>query len=643
MVEAGNFGTNDATGISLTASSDDAWVVSATGTIEYDDLAAGEDGAGEGLILIEIAPEAQHEWVLHLDLEFTTDGNTFNDDFAIEVQAAHFVFDRLLGGNNLDPGETANLRLEVMNVGGSDAPASTATIISLDPELGIVDETIQFDPMDIGEDDLSSIFEVAAHVMTIPGRVLRAMAIIVTQDGQVDTTYFSVPVGDKDSHDPMGPDSYGYHAFDDTDNGYELAPEYEWVEISSEAGNPDFDGIELQLSDNGDDQDDAVRIDLPFTIQYYGERFDEATVCSNGWIAMGNQADVGVSRNYAIPSGGGPNYMIAPYWDELFLNTGGVYSYYDEANGRFIVEWYHTTGYQGGGPNTFQVIFYTQDERPTFSEDNEFVFQYHTVNHVQGGQFNTSADTYWWTTGIENGNQTDGLQYSYWNTNGPGAAPITEERAILFSTNIYMITGTIQGNVTDLETGEPMEDALVSTDNYVYTTRTDAEGNYTLEEVMIGIDHIVVAERIGYNRTRTDFTVVSEDDTTIINFSLAHPEFGIDTNDLEFNMNAEDSQTQQITMSNSGNGDLEYSFRVLFTDPAQMNGYRGGDLETGELDDPWDPHFNFDLTDEETRNRAVTFYDGDFWVAGSVNNDIGDNKFYRYSKMANTLVNTFSQ
>ncbi len=80
--------------------------------------------------------------------------------------------------------------------------------------------------------------------------------------------------------DPVGPSSYGYYAFDNGDTGYPYAPTYDWIEIDPNYGGS---GTDLGLGDFGWEQDDVSTVALPFEFVFYGEVYDEISICSNGW------------------------------------------------------------------------------------------------------------------------------------------------------------------------------------------------------------------------------------------------------------------------------------------------------------------------------------------------------------------------
>ena len=128
-----------------------------------------------------------------------------------------------------------------------------------------------------------------------------------------DTVDFSLTVGQRDNADPIGPDAYGYWAYDNTDLGYPEAPVYNWIEIDPNLGGA---GTQVSLGDYADYQDKSRTVTLPFSFSYYGQSYSTATICSNGWVVMGSTYLTDY-RNWTLPSPGGPNGVIAVFWDDL--------------------------------------------------------------------------------------------------------------------------------------------------------------------------------------------------------------------------------------------------------------------------------------------------------------------------------------
>ncbi len=213
---------------------------------------------------------------------------------------------------------------------------------------------------------------------------------------------------------PTGPDSYGYYAYENSD-AYTAAPQFEWLEIAPEAGGQ---GTVLHL---GDDQ--TVQVSLPFTFNYYGQSYNLISICSNGWVALGNESSTAFG-NDPIPSSESPNNIIAAYWDDLNPSSGGQVAYYnDETNHRFIVEWHEVEHYSGGSPETFEVILYDPAYYPTPTGDGEIVVQ-----------VNSRVSQTDYTMGIENQNGTIGLQIFYDGAMDPTIHEVDSGFAIKFTT-----------------------------------------------------------------------------------------------------------------------------------------------------------------------------------------------------------------
>jgi hypothetical protein len=179
-----------------------------------------------------------------------------------------------------------------------------------------------------------------------------------------------------------GPDAFGYTWIDSNQPG---GPTYNWVEISSVGQNT---GI------TGDDQ--SLSFALPFNFSFYGNTYASVNVCSNGNLQFGTSPSTAWT-NTALPSTSAPMNMIAPFWDDLYLPSGGgnIYYYSDLANNRFIVQ-YDSMPHISGSTNryTFEVLLYS---------DGHIVCQYE----------NLIGDVAQCTVGQQNATGTDGLQVVY--------------------------------------------------------------------------------------------------------------------------------------------------------------------------------------------------------------------------------------
>ena len=223
-------------------------------------------------------------------------------------------------------------------------------------------------------------------------------------------------------HDPQAADSYGYRAFDPGDADWTRTTitlvgdefltlrganraQYNWSTINPEQGGP---GTALNFTTD----DQTLGITLPFSFPYYGQSFTTMSVCGNGWMAFGSTT----STQYvgqAIPLASVPNAVLAPFWEDLSPQqavSGAISTWYDNAGGRFVVEFYDIRQYS---PTTdferFQVILLDPAQHPTLTGDGAILFQYALMGET------TNV-----TVGIEDPAGSTGLQYYYGRGNGAG-------------------------------------------------------------------------------------------------------------------------------------------------------------------------------------------------------------------------------
>lgn len=298
------------------------------------------------------------------------------------------------GGNGiLDPGESARLLISLKNFGNETANNVCATLSTSDQYIVINDSTANLGTIMANGGIVSdTVFQISALPETPREHHALLTMNVTDSSGYTRSFQLDVVVGMRTVNDPSGPDNYGYFAYEGNDSSYSSAPTFNWVEIAPEAGGR---GTVLNL---GDDDDEVVS--LPFTFIYYGNSFTNVTIGSNGLMAMGSTRATDFS-NSGIPNSDGPANMIAPLWDDLNPSNGGQIAYYfDTLNHRFIVEWHEVPHYSHAGElETFEVILLDPAYYPTPTGDGIIIFQYLT---------DPTQDDF--TTGIENGNQTDGLQ-----------------------------------------------------------------------------------------------------------------------------------------------------------------------------------------------------------------------------------------
>lgn len=457
-VQVENFGTATAPGAVGVLTSADPYVTIQNGTVNYGDIAAGATAWGGAMFEITVAPDTPGLHRLQLDLAVTSGGETWYSlvEPAVKGPALAYVSDAYSGpGGDLDPGETGNLTIQVNNAGDLAANGLTGVLSTESPWVSILDADAYYGVANPGQslDNLLDPFSVSIASDCYPGHLAVFALELSTSDGAAQTVTFTRTVGTAVSTDPVGPDAYGYYAFDDTDTGYPDAPVFDWVEIDPTLGGG---GTSVGLNDTGWETDDTEYLALPFTFKMYGEEFDTISICSNGWLSMG----VSQSRQYrswSLPTAGAADGMVAAFWDNLFRSSvGGVFHWYDAANHRLVVEWSRMRAMWSSGSTgpeqTFQVILYDPAFHPTATGDGIIDVQYLTVNN--GDTVNGYA-----TAGLQNLDHTDGLLYEYWDVPAPAAAPLQAGRAIRYMPFVAVASGTLQGSAT--VGGAPVKDVTI--------------------------------------------------------------------------------------------------------------------------------------------------------------------------------------
>ncbi|MCF7911069.1 MAG: DUF1573 domain-containing protein [Candidatus Cloacimonetes bacterium] len=405
-IEDGNI-TIASIGAGLTASLDDI-------TINY----LGSGDLSECSISINIAPaefrDYTDSYIVPLTfLELTLNDYEFSDN-----------------NNNIpEPGETVYFDYEIENTGDYEINginlelASTSNLITISPSSCYVGD---LDPEEIYE-------SVTPFTIVIPDEFIAETGSIFTlilsnAAGFLQEIEVVQSIGTPGASDPAGPDEFGYCIYDEYDTGYQTV-NYSWIEINTTTALP----IDLI---NGSDQGSSCQVNLPFEFRFYGQNYDELTVCSNGWVAPGYTESVSY-MNRPIPGDGGVSPMIAVFWDDLVGDANsGVYAYYNANDHIFVVEWDDLINdYNSTSEETFELIIYDRAYYPTSNGNNQMKYQYKTFNNVNVGSYNggTADHGQYSTIGIEDQTGTVGLQYTFDNDYFETGDDLDDETALLIS------------------------------------------------------------------------------------------------------------------------------------------------------------------------------------------------------------------
>ena len=447
-------------------------------------------------------------------------------------------------------GDQATVELEAQ-LGSLSSFAMVTSFESHYPVIGIRQEV-----MPDGAD-----FAITVDPTTVPGSIAHFQLILSGGPVQ-DTLHFSLPVGVPAEGAPLAPDNYGYIAIDSGDDEvvWGETPVYDWIEICPwEEEDPNMVGQQINIM-MGEEQDTSILLNLPFPFIYYGEEFNQITVCSNGWIAVGDQTELVNQQNWVMPGFDGAFGMLAVFWDRLFWNmeNDGLFSFHDEENGRFVIEWVTGVENRGGerSDNKFEIILFDAERYPSATGDCQILFQYHTVNNVQD-QWEANAHA---TVGISSPDGKDGLLYSYWNIEPESCNELGPEGAILWTTVNYGNNSRLYGEVTRWVDGAAVAGVNISTSNG-YETVTDEDGSY----LIIGS----FPEPFGITSTARSYTDFLIEDLVIepggqLEQNIVQPhvwlEAGPDT--LQYGFQIE--RDEEVTISATGEGNCEYSISVVY-------------------------------------------------------------------------------
>jgi len=437
-----NFGNSTtATNVQASLSCDDPRVSITVPNQTYGSIAPGAD-ANSGKFAASFESDVPHNEYILMQLDITSDQGDWTAAVPVDVKSMFFLHlnTQYPGNSNgrLDPGESSSVVFELQNLGELGGTALTGILSTSNSHVTVTDNIADFGDIGIAEtgSNSASPFAVTLDQAIYNGANINFVLELTSGNGSVSNRVIPVSVGNIASYDPVGPDDYGYYMYDNTDAGYTQAPLYNWIEISPYAGGP---GTRITFSGNTDDNSTVVN--LPFDFVYYGATYDYMLVCINGFVAFDtSRIDMGGNRysnshNMPIPDPGSPYGMIAPYWDDiLYSGNNGVFHYYDTANNRYIIEWKNCTHASNGSQQTFQMIVYDPAFYPTPTGDAEMVFQYHTVNNIDGDGGEDPG--LYCSVGIQNYFNNDGLQYTFDNMYHPGAATLATGRAIKITTDV---------------------------------------------------------------------------------------------------------------------------------------------------------------------------------------------------------------
>ncbi len=592
------------------------WIEVEENEIEFGDIDPGEDALGEPAAAFNASvrcPDGLSRQITipTILIEFTSGDRTWTSAVKLDPLAPKLTV-REAGNDFSVPLGESELEIVLENTGRMDLPETDARLESLSRGIGLIEAETNYPEIEVNEQagPAGENFQIITTIDAIPGASADLALILTTEAGFVDTAYFSVQMGNSAENEPHPPDKYGYCCFDDTDEEWEAAPDYEWIEINPDEENPDFDGEILDFEGESNmDIGEAVVVELGFAAQFYGEEFEEITVSSNGFVVFGDHELMVNFQNWPLDRGIGGLGMAAPFWDWLrFGDNSAIIAIHDEENFRFIVEWYRLRHIEGDDVDqTFQLIIKDPEVWQNETGDSDIIFQYQSVTNIRGpedGRAPRERNNYYASAGISSPDGATGINYTFNDQYPVSSAVIEPERAILFTTQVRMERARVFGSVIDAENEQPIEGAALTT-NYGFVAHTNADGVYSMPEAIAGMEFSLTARRRGYNDSTLTELIVREDEELRVDFALLHPEFTPTHDRLGAVLNVDEEIDLEFGVENTGNGTLDWRVRRELRGEANA--------------DPWEirRQYNVGEVTDDSRIQGVVYANGLFYVAGA--------------------------
>ncbi|MCP4711333.1 MAG: hypothetical protein GY869_22160, partial [Planctomycetes bacterium] len=435
-----NFGSSSVSNVQATVNSLTEWAEMEQAQLSFGNITPGQ--TADASFSFTVPSYAMNGDKIHFSFDISDDQSHNWPGVILEsVKAYQLTVDEITS-SNVNPGSTGNVIFRLLNVGSLAAQNVAVTLTSSSSLVTVVNASSSFGTIQPGDDQTNSNnpFSISVSPEVINGMQFNMMLTATDASGYSHDFYYPIQIGHLNSNAIVGPDEYGYYAFDNSDPEM-VGTTFEWIELHNGSG--------IEIPGMGDDNTETI--DLPFNFQYYGETFDQISVCSNGWFSFGITGMYNF-RNWQIPNGIGPDGQVMVFWDDLSVSgsSRGVYYWYDAANHSFVIEWYNASCQWGGsGSNTFEVILLDPDHYQTPTGDGEIIMQYEQVHNSD--YYNNYA-----TVGIESVDQSDGIQYHYADTASPGAMDINQGLAVKFTTSAPInAVSTVSGTVLLDDSNDP--------------------------------------------------------------------------------------------------------------------------------------------------------------------------------------------
>ncbi len=432
-------------GVTGTVSIDSEYVEIEQNQSGFGNIAASSNGESQDQFAIDIPPETPEGYRANFRLSISDNAeNNWISYFELLINNGKLEIVEIVVNDQddgvLDPLEEATLNIRIRNTGNVPLNDIHATISGGGYGLEIVDDEAFYGNIGINETigSQDQYIEVSTSSYVMPGMSFDLVLHLHNDEGFSQHLPLKLPIGTVTVDDPLGPCPYGYWIFDCGDETYMEAPEYDWIEIATGNGGP---GDNTNISSDYNNNQGNHTMQLPFPFRFYGEDYEVITISANGWITF-KETEMSTQRNWRLPGPLGPDPIVAAFWDNLGVgNNSGVYTWYNQDEAIFVIQWENAINVNLNAPETFQIILHDPEYHFTSTLDGIIKIQYRVFNNVNnrggqpgGGQSQFGEWGNYSTIGFADHTGMRGLEYTFNNEYPTAARPLEDETAILITT-----------------------------------------------------------------------------------------------------------------------------------------------------------------------------------------------------------------
>jgi len=448
-IQVKNFQPFDVSNLSATIYSESEYVtLGDVTTTTVGSITTGLEVNIPDAFTFSVSPLAPDKILLPLVISITDGSSTWVSYVLPEVRAIDLKVTTItpVGQAYVSIGTPANITFTLKNEGTIPSGELQVQLVSGSLYMTASNATVTIPNIAIGSTAISAPFTVNVADFMIAGMKLKADLHISNSTGFETVIPVSILVGNKVVGDPTGPDDYGYVIYHSADTDTDARPVYNWINIANI-------GTNTGMNDTSPTQEEAsVHVNLPFTAGFYGQQYNDITICSNGWIAFGTteQKDF---RNLPLPGAIAPKKLIAPYWTDQIVGGsygGGVYTYYHPTEHAFIVQFDKMRWVLGYGGNSYsaisadsvsyQVLIYDPAYNGTALGDSQIKIQYRRFAPGLAGSGGSSSNYIRFVTvGIQDHTAKLGIQYLDNDIYALGSNTITNGTALLITQPSFLV------------------------------------------------------------------------------------------------------------------------------------------------------------------------------------------------------------